>query len=233
MRLTWYGHSAFRIEIAGATILIDPFFTGNPAFRGTVADASRGVTHILLSHAHNDHAGDVIPIAKENGAMVVADADLTDWLETRGVAKVDAMNSGGTIDQGAFKVSMVTAHHSSGQLDQNGVAHALGSAHGLLVKAPGERVLYHLGDTDIFGDMALIDEIHQPKIGLVPIGDRFTMGGRVAALACRRFFHFETIIPCHYGTFPLLDPTADLFLEAMGEDAGKVRVPAVGEAIEV
>ena len=73
--------------------------------------------------------------------------------------------------------------------------------------AQGEKTLLHMGDTGIFSDMALIDEIYQPKIGIVPIGDRFTMGAKLAAMACKRFFHFETAIPCHYGTFGLIDPT--------------------------
>ena len=73
---------------------------------------------------------------------------------------------------------------------------------------PDDKTLYHMGDTDIFSDMALINELHEPAIGIVPIGDRFTMGGAVAALACRRFFKFETVVPCHYATFPIIDQTA-------------------------
>src|SRR5690606_18081725 len=159
--------------------------------------------HILLTHGHGDHLGDTVKIARETGATVVADADLADFLQTKGVAKVDPMNSGGTTDQGAFQVSMTVAHHSSATLDENGVSHSLGHPHGLVIRAPGEKTLYHAGDTDIFSDMALIDEIYAPKIGILPIGDRFTMGGKVAAMAARRFFHFDTVIPGHYGTFPL------------------------------
>jgi L-ascorbate metabolism protein UlaG (beta-lactamase superfamily) len=233
MKLTWFGHSAFRLDFAGAAVLIDPYLSGNPSFKGSVEEASSGATHILLSHGHGDHLGDTVAIAKATGAKVIADADLCRWLSGRGVAKLDPMNSGGTIDQGAFKVSMVTAHHSSGYAGEDNIGQALGQAHGLLIKASGERVVYFVGDTDIFGDMALIDEIHQPRVGLVPIGDRFTMGGEVAALACKRFFHFETIIPCHYGTFPLLDQTPDRFKATLGPDASKVVVPTIGETIEI
>ena len=80
--------------------------------------------------------------------------------------------------------------------------------------------------------MALINELHMPQIGLVPIGDRFTMGGAVAALACQRYFKFETIIPCHYGSFPIIDQTADSFVAAMG-DAKNVTVATIGEPIEL
>ncbi|WP_018181247.1 metal-dependent hydrolase [Kaistia granuli] len=231
MQLTWLGHSAFHLEIDGAVILIDPFFTGNPAFAGDTARWTRGLTHILLTHGHGDHLGDTVAIAKATGAKVVADADLADFVARKGVAKVDPMNSGGTTDQGAFRVSLTVAHHSSATLDENGVSHSLGHPHGLVIAAKGEKTLYHAGDTDIFSDMALIDEIYQPKIGILPIGDRFTMGGAVAALAARRFFHFETVIPCHYGTFPLIDATADKFVAAMQGAETKVAVPAVGETL--
>jgi len=87
-----------------------------------------------------------------------------------------------------------------------------------------------MGDTAICSDMALIGEIYVPKIGFVPIGDRYTMGARTAALACKRFFKFETIVPCHYGTFPVLDQTADKFIAEMG-GAG-VLVPKVGVPFE-
>ena len=90
--------------------------------------------------------------------------------------------------------------------------------------------VYHMGDTDIFSDMALIAEIHQPKVAMVPIGDRFTMGAKTAALACKRYFQFETIVPCHYGTFPMLDQTADKFVVEMGGNT--VRVPEVGVSFE-
>ena len=90
-----------------------------------------------------------------------------------------------------------------------------------------------MGDTGIFSDMALIDEIYKPKIGIVPIGDRFTMGGKLAAMACKRFFHFETAIPCHYATFGLIDPTADLFIAEMAGSTTQVLVPERGVAVEM
>ena len=104
MKLTWLGHSAFRIELRGAVILVDPFFTGNPQFPGDLRDATRDVTHVLLTHGHGDHTGDVLDIAKSTGAVVVGDADLVGYLARRGVERVDPMNTGGTIDLGAFRV---------------------------------------------------------------------------------------------------------------------------------
>jgi L-ascorbate metabolism protein UlaG (beta-lactamase superfamily) len=223
MKIRWLGHSAFRIETARDTILIDPFFTHNPAFQGQdVKDVTKGVTHILLTHGHMDHVGDTIALAGELDAEVVANADLGDWLEFRGVKKVNPAGTGGTIHTGNFSVTLTNALHSSAHLTEDGVSHSLGSANGLMLHFDDEPSLLHMGDTDIFGDMALIEELHQPDIGLVPIGDRFTMGGAVAALACRRFFNFKTVIPCHYRSFGLLDQSADKFTAGM--EGAKARV---------
>ena len=100
-----------------------------------------------------------------------------------------------------------------------------------LSNQPAAPVLYHMGDTEVMSDFAIINDLHQPDIGIVPIGDRFTMGAHSAGFACRRFFRFSTIIPCHYGTFPIIDQTADAFVAEM--DGHNVVVPAVGETIEV
>jgi L-ascorbate metabolism protein UlaG (beta-lactamase superfamily) len=231
MKITWFGHSAFRLDFAGKAVLIDPFFTGNPAFSSDRAAAVNGVTHILITHGHGDHVGDAVAIAKETGAKVVTNYDLCMYLASQGVQSFDPMNTGGTIDAGGFRVSLVRADHSAG-LVEAGVGFPLGSPNGIVVRAEGEPTVYHMGDTDIFGDMALINEIYAPKVGLVPIGDRFTMGAASAALACKRFFQFETVIPCHYGSFGIIDPNAEKFVAAMAGGATKVVVPEKGVAVE-
>jgi L-ascorbate metabolism protein UlaG (beta-lactamase superfamily) len=233
MQLTWFGHSAFRIEFGNAKVMIDPFLTGNPAFNGDAKQAARGATHVLVTHGHNDHVGDAISICKDNGAMLVCNAEIWDWAASQGVEKINPGNHGGTVDCGGFTVSFVNALHSSSWNISQSQTVYLGNPLGLIVTAPGEPVLYHMGDTGIFGDMALIAEIYQPEIGLVPIGDRFTMGAKLAAMACKRFFKFRRIVPIHYATFPILDQSADKFIAEMGADAGKVLVPEKGKAIEV
>ncbi len=232
MKITWFGHSAFRVAFGDAVIMIDPFLSGNPTFDGDAMEAANGCTHVLLTHGHNDHVGDALNILKATGAQLVSTYEVCIWLSGQGVENANFANHGGTVDCGAFTTSVVQAVHSS-SADVDGQITYLGNPAGLIVKAPGEPVLYHMGDTEIFGDMALINEIHQPQIGIVPIGDRFTMGAQTAALACQRFFDFETVIPCHYGTFPIIDQTADAFLAAMGEGSDNVKVPEIGEMFDV
>lgn len=232
MKLTWYGHSAFRVEAGGATILIDPFLTGNPSWSGGWEGPAGGVTHVLLTHGHNDHFGDTIAILKKTGAMLVANAEISDYVAGKGVENVNPANHGGTVECGGFTATLVNAVHSSAFTQEDGSAVYLGNPSGLVLHFPQDKTLYHMGDTDIFGDMALINELHQPQIGLVPIGDRFTMGGAVAALACRRFFNFETVVPCHYKTFGLLDQSADKFVAGMEGSGIVVLQPKVGEAFE-
>lgn len=234
MKLTWYGHSAFKMEIAGASILIDPFLTGNPKFPEnlTVDQVAEGVTHVLLTHGHDDHIGDSLDICKKTGAQLTANYEICMWANGKGVENINPMNSGGFLDVGPFKVGLTVAHHSSASAADGDGFKYMGNPHGLIVAAPNEPVLYHMGDTDIFSDMALVNELYGPKVGIVPVGDRFTMGGKSAALACTRFFDFDTIIPCHYGTFPILDQNADTFIAALGAAASKVKLPMPGDTIE-
>lgn len=232
MKLTWFGHSAFRVEAAGANILIDPFLSGNPSWGKGWEEAADGVTHVLLTHGHNDHIGDTLAIVKKTGAMLVANPEICDFLGKQGAEKLNMGNHGGTVDCGGFTTTFVNAAHSSSFSKQDGNVY-LGNPHGLVLHFPDDKTLYHMGDTDIFSDMALINELHAPDIGLVPIGDRFTMGGAVAALACQRYFKFEAVVPCHFGTFGLLDPTAEKFIDGMEGSGTKVLVPAIGEAFEI
>lgn len=235
MKLTWYGHSTFRVETAGARILIDPFLSGNPSWGKGWEGPAEGVTHVLLTHGHNDHVGDAAAILKKTGAMLVANFEICRYLVGQGVSedKINPGNHGGTVDCGGFTTTFVNALHSSSMPGDGGANTYLGNPAGLVLHFPDDKTLYHMGDTDIFGDMALIEELHQPAIGLVPIGDRFTMGGAVAALACRRYFHFEKVVPCHYGTFPIIDPSAEKFIAGLEGSKTQAVVPTIGEAISL
>jgi L-ascorbate metabolism protein UlaG (beta-lactamase superfamily) len=231
MKLTWFGHSAFRLDIPGAAIMIDPFL-GNPTFTGDHGEAYRGATHVVLTHGHDDHIGSTVEICQATGATLVANFEVCVYLAGKGVENYSPGNHGGQIDLGAFSIAFVPAWHSSSTI-VDGVPIYLGNPAGVVITAKGEKTLLHMGDTDIFPGMELINEFFAPKIGIVPIGDRFTMGAQRAALACKRYFDFETVIPAHYATFELLDPDAEKFIAAMKNEGAKVLVPERGVAVEV
>jgi L-ascorbate metabolism protein UlaG (beta-lactamase superfamily) len=229
MKITWFGHSCFRVETGKSIVLIDPFLKGNPTFEGSgIAwdKATAGVTHVALTHGHDDHLGDAAEICEKSGATLFAVFELAMYVAETGAKKLEPMNPGGTVKSQDFDLSYVNAIHSS----SSGGTY-LGNPCGIILNTKEGKTLYHMGDTEIFGDMALINEIHAPHIGFVPIGDRFTMGAKTAALACRKFFRFETVFPCHYGTFPMLDQSADAFVAEM--KGAHVTVPKVGEAVTV
>lgn len=208
MKLTWLGHSGFRMEIGDQVLLIDPWLTGNPMFaEGERARAIRGATAILLSHGHGDHSADVLAIAKELDIPVIGIYDLMSWWEqSEGIATI-GFNKGGTITLGDVKITMVNAVHSSSLSSENGPVYA-GAEAGYMI-AGEDHVIYFSGDTDVMADMEIFEALHRPDIGILAAGGHFTMDMERAAFAAKMFFNFKTVIPCHYQTFALLEQTAD------------------------
>ena len=208
MKLTWLGHSGFRLEIEQAVILIDPWLSGNPMFPENRRDeAVRGATHILLTHGHGDHTGDALAIAREKAIPVVGIYDLVNfWQSKHGIEGI-GFNKGGTVDLGGAQVTMVNASHSSSLDGAEGPVYA-GHESGYMIAGEG-HVIYVSGDTDIMADMGWMGEYHQPDIGILSAGGHFTMDMKRAAFAARKYFDFKTVIPCHYKTFPLLEQSAE------------------------
>ena len=223
MDIQWLGHSAFKVVAGKAHVLFDPFLNGNPLFSGDYEGIVRGTTHVLMTHAHNDHFGDTIDILKRTGATLVANYEICMYVASvYPEAKIWPMNIGGTATVGDVEVTLVRAHHSSSYAAPDGRIIYGGEAGGIILRV-GKRSVYHMGDTSAFADMALINELHEPEIGIAPIGDNFTMGGHEAALAVNRWFNFNTVIPCHYRTFPMLAQKPDLLVK--GVETAEVWTP--------
>lgn len=207
MKLTWLGHSGFRMEIEKAVILIDPWITGNPIFPAARrAEAIAGATHILLTHGHGDHSADTLAIAKELNIPVVGIYDTVAWWQEREGIEGIGFNKGGTVDLGGAHVTMVPASHSSSLSGPQGPVYA-GTESGYMIAGEG-HVVYVSGDTTIMADMEWMADYHRPDIGILCAGGHFTMDMKAAAWAARKYFDFRTVIPCHYRTFPLLEQTA-------------------------
>ncbi len=229
MKITWFGHSCFRIETGSSVLLIDPFLKGNPSFEKSGVsweDATSGVTHVALTHGHDDHIGDAGEICKVRDATLFAVFELAMHVQGQGAQKLEPMNTGGTVRSADFDLTLTQALHSS---SSNGIY--LGNPCGIILQTRENKTVYHMGDTELFSGMEHINELYRPSIGIVPIGDRFTMGARTAAYACKKYFQFSTVIPCHYGTFNLLDQTADAFVSEMAGE--NVLVPRIGDPISV
>ena len=218
--LTFLGHSAWRIRHRDADILIDPFITGNPAANVRAADLSP--THIILSHAHGDHLGDTVEIAKRSNAQVIAVFELAEWLGAQG-CNAWGMSIGGGRNFDFGRVKFTLAHHGS-SLPDGGYA---GSPAGILLTIDG-RTIYHAGDTALFLDMKLIGELNAIDVAILPIGDNFTMGIDDAVRAAEMLSP-RLVIPMHYNTFPPIAADPEEFrrkLEARGITGLTVAVDA-------
>ncbi len=160
---------------------------------------------IAVSHGHADHIGDLVPVARDSGAVVVGAVELCDWLASKGLGNLVPMNIGGTVDVAGLQLSMTDARHSSSCVE-NGRAVYLGHPCGFVVRLEDGLTVYYAGDTALFGDMRLIGELYRPDIAFLPIGDRFTMGPADAARACD-LLGVRQVVPMHWGTFPVLTGT--------------------------
>lgn len=218
-RVTWLGHATVLIQTPkGTNVLIDPFIAHNPKYPKDFELPSK-IHYILLTHGHGDHISDAAPVAKKHGSQVVAVYELADYIGSQGVTETTGMNLGGTVQLDDVAATMVDAKHSAGAQDEKGI-HYVGVAGGFVLEVAGGPVLYHAGDTCVFGDMKLIHELYEPQIAMLPIGGHYTMGPKEAALACKLLVP-KIVLPIHWGTFPPLKGTPEE-LAAMVEPGVKV-----------
>ena len=233
---TWYGHACVEVRTPGGkVILIDPWF-GNPLSPRT-ADLVDRCDLLLVTHGHDDHMGDAVPLASRLRPAWPCIHEMSLWLARRLPGGGDAatgMNKGGTVSSAGISITMVRAEHSAGDWNAAGETTLyLGEPAGFVVELENGFRFYHAGDTDVFGDMALIRELHRPDLAMLPIGGHFTMGPREAALAVE-LLGVKHVMPIHYGTFPILAGTPDEWraeLEMRGLGDVTIHAPLPGGTV--
>lgn len=206
--LTYYGHATWGLETKGTTILFDPFFTGNPLTPVTAADVRANV--IILTHAHGDHYGDTVEIAKRTGATVISNFEIVNYCQKQGVANAHPLHLGGGHSFPFGRVKLTIAFHGSSFPDGT----YGGNPAGVVLEFEGKR-LYNAGDTALFSDMSLIGQAGL-DVALLPIGDNFTMGPEDAAAAAK-LLRARTVIPQHFNTWPLITQDPEAFKRRVEE----------------
>ena len=237
MEIRYLGHSCFELVEGDARVLLDPFLApNNPKASRTADDVD--AKHVLVTHGHVDHLADAVAVAQRNSAPTVAIAELANWLGEQGIEEVHDPNLGGSVEFDWGWVKLVQAFHTSTAPGSPDAPYSptpgtvIGAAAGLVVNIGGKTV-YHLGDTCLFGDLKLIAERTPVDVALIPIGGHYTMDRHDAVVAAE-FVGPETVIPCHYDTFPPIATDAEAFKsDVESKTSSKVAVLAPDETHSV
>jgi L-ascorbate metabolism protein UlaG (beta-lactamase superfamily) len=221
-KATWLGHGTFRFETSeGKTVIVDPWVMNNPACPDSEKNPDK-LDLMLITHGHFDHIGDAVELGKKLEPKTFAIFETAMWLGSKDVPNVDGMNKGGTLVSEGVRFTMTHAVHSCGIQDGDQIVYG-GEAAGYVLGFPGGLKAYYAGDTTVFSDMKIIGELYEPDVAFLPIGDLYTMSPREAAYATK-LLGVKTVVPMHYGTFPVLTGTPDELQELLGNSAEVVAV---------
>ena len=208
--LQWIGHASFILRVGGKTILLDPWIEGNPKSPIRLSQI-RKADYVCVTHGHPDHLGDSIEIVERTKAKLVCTPEIAQYAEAAGGLAYDKashpLNTGGTLRAGKLRITMVHAVHPSEIWTADGGLLPGSGCCGYVIDMAGCPSVYYAGDTNVFSDMTLIRELYQPEVAIMPVGGKYTMGVREAAVACRLLGPAK-FVPMHYDTFP--DQTADI-----------------------
>ena len=225
IKVTWYSHATIGLEIGNYKILVDPYFTGNPA--ATTSADKVAADFILVTHGHFDHVGDVVTIAKRTGAMVVSNFEIAEWMDKQGVKKTHGQHIGGAHDHPFGNLKLTPTLHGSGLPDgTNG-----GNPAGFVITTKEGMKIYIVGDTGLFSDMKLIGQ-QGIDLAFVPIGDNYTMGPEDAYKAVELIMP-KQVIPIHYNTWELIAQDAEKWAERVRKLGVKVHVLKPGESLTI
>lgn len=225
LKITYQGHSCFILDDGKKRIVIDPFLNNNPF--ATIKPEEVKVDAILVTHTHFDHLGDAIQLSQQNNAVIIGTFELTTYCQSKGATNVHPMHIGGSRRFDFGEVKLTPALHGSGSADSG----AIGVACGFLVKMGG-KLIYHAGDTGLFGDMHLIGDLNEIDVAMVPIGDNFTMGIKDAVKAVQ-FLRPKIAIPMHYNTFDVIKADPHEFVKLVQSTRSQGLVLNFGETYEV